>query len=754
MKSFFSLSILIFLWSLSFGQQNALEFDGTNDYVQTTAIPPTGNAPRTIECWIKSKFKSTQHVLVDYGSMTPNGSRFTLNMINGRLRIELGGNGVTGTRFIADTSWHHVAVTYDNSASPNFRTFIDGKIEDSFNISGITVNTRNTTQMRFGVRVDGSNFYKGTMDEVRVWNYARNHYQIKNNYQKELCEQEKGLVAYHKFNQGIAGKNNRNVDESEDLSVKDKDGDLKGFALTGTASNWVVGKSLTACSVSSTATVSGCGRFKTASGKIYTQSGTYLDTTKSYMGCDSFITYSVTIIPNPTQTIYDTTCKVYVSPSGKYAWNKSGTYTDQLVNPNGCDTIVTIHLIVSNRSKTNNSITNCGPFASPSGKYTWTASGTYFDTLSSQYGCDSIITTTFTQLQSDTTLQVIACNSYTSPSGKYTYTSSGVYTDTLPNANNCDSIITIELTLGNTSYSSINEFACKKYTSPSGKYEFTSSGFYYDTIQNYSGCDSVISIQLEIGARSSTISEFACDKYIAPSGATYTESGQYTDIIKTKKGCDSTITIKLIVMKTAYASTTLSGCNKVTSPSGRHVYTVSGTYSDTIFRQTKCDSVISVEVTIDELPEVSVVRSNNQEIASSETGDTYQWLWCEGYVKIDGATNMSYKPETEEMYAVEVTKGQCIDTSECYVFVGKDDLMYSNIYQLYPNPAYDKVIIDTKNSTEIKDINLYDIHGRLVREITSNSPITELNISDLQKGVYIVEIKIEQLIFRESLIIE
>jgi hypothetical protein len=752
MKLLFSF-VLLAMSFYSYSQDNALEFDGSDDYVLTTAVPPTGKAPRTMECWIKAYYSNKQYVLIDYGAFSPNGSRFTLNLFDGKLRMEIGGTGVTGNTFISDTSWHHVAVTYDDNASPNFRTYVDGKVADSFNLS-INVNTTGGTKLKFGVRADLVNYYKGTMDEARVWNYARSHQQIKNNYQKELCYQEPGLVAYHKFNQGIAGKNNRKVDESDDLSVKDEDGDLKGFALTGTASNWVVGKPLTKGSVSATSTVSSCGKFKGAGGKTYTQSGTYVDTTKNYMGCDSFVTYKLTIIPNPTKTIYDTTCKVYLSPSGQYAWNKSGTYTDQLANPKGCDTIVTVHLIVSNRSRTNDTIRHCGPYTSPSGKYTWTATGTYSDTLSSQFGCDSIITTTFTQLQTDTTIQVFACNSYTSPSGKYTYTSSGVYTDTLPNANNCDSIITIDLTMGNATYSSIKEFACKKYTSPSGKYEFTSSGLYYDTIPNSSGCDSVISIELEIGAKTSSMTLFACDELIAPSGAVLTESGVYTDIIKTKKGCDSIITINLTIMKTAYGTVTLSGCNSVLSPSRRSIYTVSGTYTDTIFRQTKCDSVITVEVTIDKLSDVSVVRVDNETIEASETGDSYRWLSCEGYVAITGETSKTFAPKNEDQYAVEVRQGECIDTSDCYVFVGLNEQALNITFDVYPNPAHDKIFIEINEPLQSHSIKLFDLSGRLVKEISSEKATTEISVQNLQKGVYIIEMKSESTINRKAITID
>lgn len=90
------------------------------------------------------------------------------------------------------------------------------------------------------------------------------------------------------------------------------------------------------------------------------------------------------------------------------------------------------------------------------------------------------------------------CNSYTVPSGDETYTSSGTYFDTIPNAALCDSIITINLTiLGNTT-STISPVACGSFTVPSGDETYTSSGTYFDTIPNFLGCDSIITINLTL----------------------------------------------------------------------------------------------------------------------------------------------------------------------------------------------------------------------------------------------------------------
>ncbi len=48
---------------------------------------------------------------------------------------------------------------------------------------------------------------------------------------------------------------------------------------------------------------------------------------------------------------------------------------------------------------------------------------------------------------SSSNLSVTACHSYSSPSGKYRWTTSGIYMDRIPNATGCDSVIIVNLTI-------------------------------------------------------------------------------------------------------------------------------------------------------------------------------------------------------------------------------------------------------------------------------------------------------------------
>ena len=85
-----------------------------------------------------------------------------------------------------------------------------------------------------------------------------------------------------------------------------------------------------------------------------------------------------------------------------------------------------------------------------------------------------------------------------SPSEKYTWTASGTYNDTISNTAGNDSVITINLTVNHPSYNSINANVCGRYVSPSGKYAWISSGTYQDTIPNAAGCDSILNIDLDV----------------------------------------------------------------------------------------------------------------------------------------------------------------------------------------------------------------------------------------------------------------
>ncbi|OBW41640.1 hypothetical protein AB670_01995 [Chryseobacterium sp. MOF25P] len=257
-------------------QQNALNFDGTDDYIQTTYPGVLGNAPRTVEAWIKLPTTTAgENLVTTWGSDNVNGGRFTvrINNVSGsyKLRIENKGGGVNGTVTLNDGNWHHIAVTYDNSLSTNkYKLYVDGNLDTQGNISTAT-NTVALTNMIIGRRINPSlgGFFNGSIDEVRVWDKALTLAEIQANKNYQFCTAPANLKAYFKMNEGTVNSNNSTV-TSIASSVGSYTGTLNNFTLNGTASNFTAGfSSVTTPNINSNITVSGFTLTATQAGANY-----------------------------------------------------------------------------------------------------------------------------------------------------------------------------------------------------------------------------------------------------------------------------------------------------------------------------------------------------------------------------------------------------------------------------------------------------------------------------------------------------
>jgi hypothetical protein len=71
---------------------------------------------------------------------------------------------------------------------------------------------------------------------------------------------------------------------------------------------------------------------------------------------------------------------------------------------------------------------------------------------------------------------------------------------------------------------------------------------------------------------------------------------------------------------------------------------------------------------------------------------------------------------------------------------------------IYPNPATQgKIYITSKNSLS-KEITIYDVVGKVVLQTTITSK--ELNISSIQQGMYLIQIKEGETVVTRKLIIK
>ena len=175
-----------------------------------------------------------------------------------------------------------------------------------------------------------------------------------------------------------------------------------------------------------------------------------------------------------------------------------------------------------------------------------------------------------------------------------------------------------------------------------------------------------------------------------------------------------------------------TACDSYTSPSGNYTHTSSLTFNDTIPNMAGCDSVITINLTIN-----SVDESVNQTAItlSAVTGSaTYQWLDCNNaYAIIPGATSQNYIAAANGDYALKITANGCTDTSACFV-IDEVGISESNSFiNLFPNPATNYVTVNT-GQISAGLIVITDVLGREVLNIKLQSSTTEISLQSLEPG--------------------
>src|SRR5690606_28628441 len=107
---------------------------------------------------------------------------------------------------------------------------------------------------------------------------------------------------------------------------------------------------------------------------------------------------------------------------------------------------------------------------------------------------------------------------------------------------------------------------CSPTRRSSDRTNYTSSGVYTATLTNINGCDSVVTLNLTIN-NSNTGSQTvtACNSYTWSANSTnYTASGVYTATLTNINGCDSVVTLNLTINNSNTGSQTVTACDSYT----------------------------------------------------------------------------------------------------------------------------------------------------------------------------------------------
>ncbi|APY11169.1 hypothetical protein BWZ22_07890 [Seonamhaeicola sp. S2-3] len=178
----------------------SIDFDGVDDYLSTNSfIDGLGNV--TIMAWVKTDAGNAANITIageDTGCKLwlQNGNQPTFT-------ITTQGNSAKtiGASAINYDEWHHITGTYNGSTGA-IELYVDGELIDSSNVgsSGAVIENTADANGNFEIgrcstdNVSNKEYYKGDIDEVRVFNVALTSEQIGMMVYQEI-EENSGVVA-------------------------------------------------------------------------------------------------------------------------------------------------------------------------------------------------------------------------------------------------------------------------------------------------------------------------------------------------------------------------------------------------------------------------------------------------------------------------------------------------------------------------------------------------------------------------------
>jgi riboflavin synthase/PKD repeat protein len=482
-----------------------------------------------------------------------------------------------------------------------------------------------------------------------------------------------------------------------------------------------------------------CTSYTWIDGKTYTTSNnnaTYRLVTKN--GYDSIVTLNLTINSVKTGKDVKTACASYTWIDGKTYTTSNNTATYKLVAKNGCDSIVTLNLTI-NTFKTGIDVQSaCKSYTWIDGKNYTASNNTATYKMVGKNGCDSIVTLNLTINTFKTGKDVkTACVSYTWIDGKTYTASTNTATYTLVTKNGCDSIVTLDLTINSVKTGKDVKTACASYTWIDGKTYTASTNNATHKLVAKNGCDSIVTLDLTINPVKTGIDvKTSCGSYTWIDGKTYTAStNNATHKLVSKNGCDSIVTLNLTINPVKTGIDTKTACGSYTWIDGNTYTASTNSATQKLFSKKGCDSIVTLNLTINDKPAVSATLQNGS-LAASTSNDTYQWLDCDAD-PIANATTQTYLPTQTGNYAVKVSLKGCEATSACVKFetqtTGLADANHVT-FRIYPNPNQGVFNIAGLPIGSYKIMNLM---GAEVFQFNVDKTDAQLvNLSHLAKGVY------------------
>ena len=336
-------------------------------------------------------------------------------------------------------------------------------------------------------------------------------------------------------------------------------------------------------------------------------------------------TVTIRVYPNTESDIYQTICENTTYNFFGDELSTPGVYDHTIESAHGCDSTIHLHLSNWDIYETPISAHFCQGDTYQFYGESLDAAGTYYHTLESEHGCDSVIRLNLIQ---DPSYEIELFESTCEGGPGYYYNGQYLQPSTTPyeihyeTTSSCDSLVILHVDVAQYNSKTYNVSICDtQYTWPSNGTTYYESGTYYDTLTFPNSCDSTVMLLLELRPSYDTEETItSCDTYRWKNDAynvdmTFDESTVYTHHYVNNYGCNSEVTLYLTINdhdESEYTLEESESCDEYFwDPNGHEiiytdhedpVYNMSGIYHRTYKNQADCDSLVTMHMTFEYTP--------------------------------------------------------------------------------------------------------------------------------------------------------
>lgn len=503
----------------------------------------------------------------------------------------------------------------------------------------------------------------------------------------------------------------------------------------------------------------------TLGGQTFTTPGTHTVSLQSQYNCDSIITLNLTANPAPISTVNQSICSgdTYVFNGNNYT--TAGTYYATFPMATGCDSVVTLNLSVRPPiSPSTIAATICqGDNYSFAGN-TYTASGNYPNTFATANGCDSLVTLQLTVVPNFTS----SFNQSICQGGSYvfdgqTYTTAGTHVATLQSVTGCDSIVTLNLTVKPTYNQTISQSICQGLTYTFNNQTYSSSGTYVANLQSVSGCDSIVTLNLTVSsAITNSVSQTICQ------GGTFnfnnqvlTTSGTYSGTFPSVGGCDSIVTLNLLVTPAYAVAENKTICQGQNYVFNGMPYSTAGTYTANLLSVAGCDSIVTLNLTVNPIPAQPDFTTNSplacpgevfeMKVTNPATTGTYIWSGPNNFSAQGQTASLTTNGASIGMYSLVLQQNGCNSPAATQLLVvnGAEvtNFEFPNVITPNGDMVNDQLDIDQFFNLCIDyDLKIWNRWGNLIyTQKFGEKPFAGLDLSGkkVTEGVYFYKLNYE-----------